>query len=92
MKKGLIIHYILTCPAEEARDHAEEVALEQSIELPHNAVRDHKVARLSIPDILELTPLSKLQNGLTQHRLSLAFSSTLVGRDIPQFFNLFVFI
>jgi ribulose-bisphosphate carboxylase large chain len=88
MKKDLIINYILTCPAEDAVERAEEVALEQSVELPRNAVKDQKVARFSIPDILELTPISKLSNGLIRHRLCLAFSSSLVGRDIPQFFNL----
>ncbi|MGA1864949.1 MAG: RuBisCO large subunit C-terminal-like domain-containing protein [bacterium] len=88
MKKDLIIQYILTCLAEDAGTRAEEIALEQSVELPRSAVKDQKVAGSSIPDILELTPVSKLPDGLTRHRLCLAFSGSLVGRDIPQFFNL----
>jgi ribulose-bisphosphate carboxylase large chain len=88
MKKDLIIRYILTCPAEEGDERAEEIALEQSVELPRSAVKDQKVAEFSIPDIMELTPLSRLPDGLTRHRVRLAFSSSLVGRDIPQFFNL----
>jgi ribulose-bisphosphate carboxylase large chain len=88
MEKVFIIDYILTCPAEDAAEQAEAVALEQSVELPRNAVKDPEVAKSSIPDILELTPLCKLPDGLTRHRLRIAFSSLLVGRDIPQFFNL----
>jgi len=88
VNKGLIVTYCITCPAEEAQDRAEAVALEQSVELPQNAVRDPEVAGASIPDILDLTPICRLPNGLTRHRLRLAFSPSLVGRDIPQFFNL----
>ena len=88
MSKGLIVTYYITCPAEEARDQAEALALEQSVELPRTAVTDPKVAQSSIPDILELTPISRLPDGLTRHRLRLAFSPFLVGGDIPQFLNL----
>ena len=88
MDKAIIIDYILTCPAEEAADQAEAVALEQSVELPRNAVKDSEVAGSSIPDILALIPLCELPNGLVRYRLRIAFSSLLVGRDIPQFFNL----
>jgi len=88
MEKAIIIDYILTCLAEEAADQAEAVALEQSVELPRNAVKDPEVARTSIPDILEFTPLCELPRGLVRYRLRLAFSSLLVGSDIPQFLNL----
>ncbi|MGA1844703.1 MAG: RuBisCO large subunit C-terminal-like domain-containing protein [bacterium] len=88
MNKGLIVTYCITCPPEEVRDQAEALALEQSVELPHNAVTDPEVAQSSIPDILELTPISRMPNGLTRHRVRLAFSPSLVGGDIPQFFNL----
>ncbi len=88
MKKDLIISYILTCHEEEAKENAEAVALEQSVELPKGAVNDQKVADLSIPDIYEFIPLRKLSGGLTQFRLRLAYSPSLVGEDIPQFFNL----
>ncbi|MGA1795281.1 MAG: RuBisCO large subunit C-terminal-like domain-containing protein [bacterium] len=88
MNKGLIVTYCITCRAKEARDQAEALALEQSVELPRTAVTDPEVAQSSIPDILELTPISRLPNGLTRHRLRLAFSPSLVGGDIPQFFNL----
>ncbi|MGA1791950.1 MAG: RuBisCO large subunit C-terminal-like domain-containing protein [bacterium] len=88
MEKGLIIDYILTCPAQDAEEQAEAVALEQSVELPRNAVKDPEVAGSSIPDILALIPLCELPDGLVRYRLRIAFSSILVGRDIPQFFNL----
>ena len=68
MEKGIIIDYILTCHVDEAADQAEAVALEQSVELPRNAVKDPQVDKSSIPDILALTPICELPGGLVRHR------------------------
>lgn len=88
MRKEIIISYIITCPEQEASAKAEAMALEQSVELPREAIKDPCVARASIPDIIELSPLSVFPNGLAQYRLRLAFSAALAGRDIPQFLNI----
>ncbi len=85
--KSLIITYTLTCPAATAHKEAEAVALEQSVELPPEAVTDQEVAWSTIPDIIELTPLTEIKNSLRQHRLRLAFSGKIIGNDIPQFLN-----
>jgi len=88
MKKDLIITYIITAYGAEARECAEAVALEQSIELPREAVKDPRVSAQIIPDILDLTPVRRLPDGLVQFRLRLAYSTILAGEDIPQFINL----
>ncbi|MGH6622680.1 MAG: ribulose 1,5-bisphosphate carboxylase, partial [Burkholderiaceae bacterium] len=75
--------YLLRCPPATARLRAEALALEQSIEMPLEAVRDERVLRDVVARVVEVTPQA---DGTALARLDLSFES--IGDDAGQLLNM----
>ena len=82
MTERLLVDYLLTCqPGEDALTKAEDIALEQTVELPADCVpesiREHLLGRVE-----RLAPLSD-----RRYQCTISFDADLVGGELTQLLN-----
>jgi len=75
--------YLLTSRSEEVQKRAAALALEQSVEMPFEAVRDEKIRESIVARVTAIEPLDP-----QRHRVTLQLATATTGEDVTQLTNM----